>query len=148
MDEKKTFQIKPPKAFRVKEPEKKHFEIQTPLSEIPPIEGGGMTPQSKDDLARLVEAPLLEACQIFFDKGVETSMSSANRKDVEIGYVHLIIRFDSLSSRNKKIASDLGERYSHLNREYLKITMPVDETTTAQKVSKHMSAIANQFDQQ
>jgi|CXWL01.1.fsa_nt_gi hypothetical protein len=147
MDERKTFRILP-KAFRIKQEARKHFEIQTPLANIEPIEEGSLTPTSLEDLAKLVEAPLLEACQIFYDKGVETWMSSANKKDIAIGEVHIIIRYDSLSERNKQIAEESGQRFQYMNREYIKITMQVSNTTTVQQISRHMTEVASRFDSQ
>lgn len=147
MSERKTFRILP-KAFRIKEEGKKHFEIQTSLGEIEPIEQGSLTLNSREDLVRLVEAPLLEACQLFYDKGIETWMSSANKKDIVVGEVHIIIRYDSLSDQNKKIAEQSEQPFSYLNREYTKITMPVTESTTAQQISKHMVEVASRFESQ
>ena len=147
MNERRTFRILP-KAFRIKEGEKKHFEIQRPLSEIDPIEESSITPKSREDLATFVEAPLLEACQLFYDKGIETWMSSANKKDIAIGEAHIIIRYDSLSDQNKKIAQQSGRSFSYLNREYTKITMPVTAGTTAQEISRHMVGIARRFESQ
>lgn len=148
MSEERRFRILP-KAFRIKQGgEKKRFEIQTPLGEIEPIENGSITPQSREGLASVVEAPLLEACQIFYDKGIETWMSSANKKDIAIGEVHLIIRYDSLSKQNKQIADQNGQRFDYMDRQYTKITMPVDSATTAQQISKHMIEVANRFESQ
>ncbi|MFH0806256.1 MAG: hypothetical protein V1885_00820 [Candidatus Brennerbacteria bacterium] len=81
----------------------------TPLSEIEPIEEGGVIVGDKEDLKFFVEAPLLEACQQFFDKGIKTIFSSANKKDVGIGYAHIALDFDSLSPVNKEIALSIGK---------------------------------------
>lgn len=136
------------KKFEIRAPERKPFEIRRTLSEIEPIEESNLTPQSREDLARLVEAPLLEACQVLFDKNIGTWMSSANKKDVAAGEVYIIIYFDTLSPRNKEIALQNGMLSKYLDREYVKISMPVDEQTTAGQISKHMIAIASEFESQ
>jgi hypothetical protein len=72
-------------------------------------------------------------------------MSSANRKDIASGEVHLIIRFENLSARNKDIALRNGSTFEYGGTQYLKIGMPVHAGTTVREISEHMVAIANQF---
>lgn len=64
-----------------------------------------------DDLAELVEPPLLAACQELFDKGILTYTSSANRAHyLENGNIHpavIGINYDALSPENKKVVEEL-----------------------------------------
>jgi len=122
-----------------------------PLSEIEPIEEGGLTPQNREDLKMWVEAPLLDACQQFYDKGITTVFSSANQKDISNGYAHIALDFDSLSPRNQEIALRLGEEGKiHGSKPsrgvYLKI--PVHSKTTAGDIKKAALEMVQQFEQQ
>ena len=83
-----------------------------------------------------------------FDKGVETWMSSANKKDIEAREVHLIVKYDSFSDTNKEIARPLGEMFTYLDKRYVKLTLPVDASTTVQQISDYMCSLAEKFENQ
>ena len=127
---------------------KKRFEILKTLQDVEPIEEGGLVPTTADDLDRIVEEPLLEACKIFFNKGIKTVMSSANRKDIESSEVHVVIEYDSLSEENKEIAERYAVPYTHLNTSYVKFIRYVTSSTTIKSISKHMVQIATAFEDQ
>src|ERR1035437_10524830 len=74
------------------------------ISEMSAIEESGYSPTTRESLSKLVEAPLLEACEDLYDKNIRTAMSSANKKDIEYGgHAYIDIDFDSLSEENKAI---------------------------------------------
>ena len=126
------------------------FNDSTPISEIEPIEHGGLTPQDREGLRSLVEAPLLDACQLLYDKGVKTVFSSANRKDVG-GSAHIAIDFDTLSANNKAIAARLGTEgmiHGFKPRKGIYINFPITPQTTLGEIREASIAIAEQFEQQ
>jgi len=127
---------------------KKHFEILKTLQNIEPIEEGSIVPANVDDLDRVVEEPLLEACKIFFIKGVKTWMSSANKNDIKNGEAHIIIKYESLSEENKRVADRYAVPYPYRDISYVKFTMYVTESTTIKSISKHMVKIASDFKSQ
>ena len=49
------------------------------LTEIEPICESYVELLSRDDLSKIIERPLLEACQCLYDKKIRTLMTSANR---------------------------------------------------------------------
>lgn len=130
------------KRFEIIDPVKKKFEIlrisdETLLSQIDPIEQGGLTPDSKEELKTLVEAPLLEACQILYNKNIKTLFSSANKKDLSIGKVYITIDYNSLSLKNQEIARNLGEIHmSHGGTPVpaINLSIPVSEKTTVGQI--------------
>ncbi|MDE5539769.1 MAG: hypothetical protein K2J20_04715, partial [Bacilli bacterium] len=116
------------------------------ISEIQPIEGSGyVVMPTKEQLASLVEAPILNACRIFWDKNIITGMSSANKKDVG-GYAYLELPVRYLSEENLAILQTLPNVESYLNygiAETVQITYPVIEGTTVEEVALYFETIAN-----
>ena len=110
------------------------------ISEMSAIEESGYSPTTRESLSKLVEAPLLEACEDLYDKNIRTAMSSANKKDIEYGgHAYIDIDFDSLSEENKTIAMKLGELFSMRGfkpTQGVKIVFPVNENTTVGDVRK------------
>jgi len=107
------------------------------LSTIEPIGKGGIIPKTREDLAMLVEAPLLDACQELYDLNIQTSMSGANAGDVLQGHVHLMIDFDSLSEENKAVAREFGgPRMVAGVSNCVTLTFPVGPETTVGDVRR------------
>ncbi len=122
----------------------------TPISDIEPIEQGGLTPQDREGLRNLVEAPLLDACQLLYDKGVKTVFSSANKKDVG-RYGSIDIDFESLSPNNKTIALRIGKAngiWGSIPRKGVSIQIPITPQSTLGEIREAGLAIAQQFEQQ
>lgn len=144
--------IAPKKKFEIK----KLFEIvglsdETPLGAIEPIEQGGIIVETREDLAGLVEEPLLEACQLLYDKNIKTIMSSANKKDLVTGKVYIAIDFDSLSSKNKEIAKSFGEifmMHGSIPKPAIKLEIPVDPNTTIGQIKVQAKKLFEKFQQQ
>lgn len=136
------------KFFRIREPEHKKFEVRRTLHDVSPIEEGSLQPQSREDLSRLVEEPLVDACKILFDKGIRTWMSSANKKDITSGEVYIIIYADNLTPHNMEVAMRHGKESNYRNNSYIKIAMPVSTNTTVQEISEYMTKIAAEFEAQ
>ncbi len=148
MDNKK-FQIHQPKKFEVVGIIKTYSD-DTLLSQVVPIEEGGINVQNREDLAYVVEAPLLEACQRLFDKGIKTVFSSANQKDV--GYfAYIAIDFESLSSANKAIALRQGEEgmlHGSIPRKGINLKIPITETSTLGEIKQKALSLVDQFENQ
>jgi hypothetical protein len=121
------------------------------LSEVKPIEEGGVHPQSTDHLETLVEYPLLDACKAFFEKGIETHMSSANEACITHGEAYIILFWDSLNEHNKEIAKQIGEYYEQMyaqNTRLLKISIPVNNQTTVGEIKQKFKEIVDRFESQ
>ena len=89
------------------------------LTEVEPICESYVELLSRDDLSKIVEHPLLEACQCLYDKKIRTLMTSANRYNVigleklnqsvrkcyayGEGYAWMWIDYSSLSDQNKEL---------------------------------------------
>ena len=79
------------------------------LSDVEKIFLAGNTQiNSKADLAKVVEKPCLAACEQLYDKNILTYWSSSNKESPNKAEV--VIRYESLDERNKKIANDLCAR--------------------------------------
>lgn len=121
----------------------------TLISEIGVIQEGGVTVQTKEDLSRLVEPPLLEACEELYDKNIQTVMSSANSKDVEIGHGYIDVDFDLLSPENQQIALTFGEPFlmhgPEPRSQCVKLEFPIDNTTTVGDVRRMVHEAVSKF---
>lgn len=89
------------------------------LTEIEPICESYVELLSRDDLSKIIERPLLEACRCLYDKKIRTLMTSANRYNViglekmnasvkncysyGEGYAWMWIDYGSLSKENRKL---------------------------------------------
>jgi hypothetical protein len=130
---------------------KQELTEATLLSDIEPIEEGGMVVENREDLRSFVEAPLLEACQRFFDKGIKTVFSSANKKDVRSGYAHIALDFESLSPVNQKIAMSLGKEgiiHGSRIRKGIYLEIPITETSILGEIKKKALALVDKFENQ
>lgn len=134
----------------------KKFEIEdlndsTPLSDIEPIEEGGVNVRAREDLRSCVELPLLEACELLFDKGVPTIFSSANRKDIGVGHAHIALDYEMLSPENKVIADKLGKEgiiHGSRPRKGIYLEIPVNAHSTLGEIKERGLALANEFEDQ
>lgn len=105
------------------------------IKEIEPIGSFGksvLEEENSDELIdKMVEFPLRQPCKTFKEKGIETVMSSANKNNVLSegqkriekqdaiggdfeyagkGYAWIMLNFDSLSSKNKKLLFKLEKK--------------------------------------
>ena len=120
------------------------------LSGVGPIHGApAMTITGRNNIIEYVEEPLVEACEIFYDKNIKTTSTSANRNDIEAGYVRLIINYDFLSPANKKIAEEYGKLIkSDIGIQSIIISILVNASTTVFEVVKRSKEIAESFEKQ
>ena len=118
------------------------------ISQVEVITESGITPRTKEDLARLVEPPLLEACEELYDKNIKTVMSSANSKDVETGEAYIDIEYESLSEENKGIARELGESFmmhGSVPTECIKLVFSVNVSTTVGDIRRVAHEVVSKF---
>jgi hypothetical protein len=115
------------------------------LREVQAIEESGVRIKTRDDIARLVELPLREACEVLWDKNIETWQSSANKKDVAMGECYIIVGFDTLSPENQLIGSSLGKQYEYSGRKLLKISFPVERETSVTEIRDAAKARIEKF---
>jgi len=98
---------------------------------------------TSQELRAIVEEPLLEACQLLFDRGITTRLSSANAMDVPAGYVWIKIDRDTLSKENLQRADELC---SGIDRDELWIS--INEDSTVEEVKKEAIKLAMMFKNQ
>lgn len=127
------------------------------LSEIEPIEESHIRIVNKGDLAKVVEGPLLAACESLFDKNIQTNMSTANKKNVEAGNpADFSVDYDALSDKNKEVAAKLIEEgiarlYPAVSKHYnaiLSMSIPLKADVTWGEVEDVSMQIANRFHRQ
>ncbi|HRH26700.1 MAG TPA: hypothetical protein PLZ99_00900 [Parcubacteria group bacterium] len=111
----------------------------------------------REEIAGLVERPLLSACEELYDKNIITLGTSANAKDVEFDDwknpgqkipgegAYIIIDFDTLSPKNQEIGRSLGKIYFVDDMNKLKIALPLTKETTFEDVQKWSLGIAHKF---
>jgi hypothetical protein len=121
----------------------------TKISEIAPIEQGGIALSERAQIPTLVEAPLVKAVEALYDRNIETTMSSANFKDIQQGRVYIDVDYDSLSKHNQAIAETLGQVSNGPGgRRQVKLSVPVTEESTVRDVQEAMDKLADQFQKQ
>ncbi len=125
-----------------------------PITEQEPIEKNkNELVWKRERLEGLVEPPFLKACEELYDKNIRTLSTSANKKDVAVGYAHMIIEVASMSSENVTIAEDVAteegnEIVEYDRRQALVVHIPVDETTTTGEIEEQSMEIASKFKRQ
>ena len=119
----------------------------TLISDIGPIMEMDAGVGRREDLAMLVEPPLLEACQILFDKNIHSVMSSANKKDLEYkeSCAYILIEYEGLSPDNKQIADRICQRT--VDGGY-RIEVPLNPNSTFGEVKKAAFELVSTFKQQ
>lgn len=124
----------------------------TPISEIEPIEesggGAGAGFSKRAEIAQFVEPPLRTACEMLWDKNVQTVGSSANKKDLTTGKAYINIDYHSLSDENKKIAEQLGEVSESFSGPVVTVYIPMTEQSTVGEIQAAAEALAAQFHEQ
>jgi hypothetical protein len=129
-------------------------EQDTPvlLADVSAIREGGIPVETREDIKNIVELPLLRACEELYDKNIRTLASSANKKDIESGEVHILVDFDTLSEENKAIARQHAEPKQDSGHwgggRLFIIKIPVSESTTVEEISTKAVAITNTFKKQ
>ena len=121
------------------------------VKDIEPIETEG-TIITRETLHDFVEEPCLDACRYLYDLNIQTTMSSANKKDVgRYGYIHIAL--DSLSVENQQIILRMLEQENNEERirlckehgsvptRIISIQTPINEDTTVGEVKKDFMQI-------
>jgi len=118
------------------------------LEEIEPIEESAGQKITRESIKELVEAPLIEACEIFYDKNIRTLSSSANKKDIERGEVHIILDVETMSPENREIAKKEGKEIGDYGGvEAVEIVIPIKEDD-ASEIQEKSKEIASLFEKQ
>ena len=118
------------------------------LEEVQPIEESAGQKITRENMERFVEAPLIEACEILYDKNIRTLSSSANKKDIEKGEAHIILDISTMSSENKEIAKKEGEEIGEYGGfEAVEITIPIEEGS-GDEIREKSKQIASLFEEQ
>ncbi len=121
--------------------------ISSSLADISAIkQSRGIEINTREQIKELVEWPLVKGCEVFWDKNIRTTESSANSGDIQNGFCYIRIDFDSLSEDNKKIAQRYGEPRNDLGSNVLEIRIPVNESPNI--ISDQAVGIANTFHKQ
>lgn len=119
------------------------------ITDIEPItESRNTEIKNREDLAGLIEGPLLSACQELYDKNIRTTSTTANKNNVETGFVGLDIEFDTLSDRNKEIGQTLGEVNFFDGMNILHIEIPITAESTFGEIEAASLEIAHKFEKQ
>ena len=121
------------------------------LNEVSPIhKTRGLAITTKEQIKEIVESPLVKACEIFWDKNIQTYESSANSENIKTGTAWIRINFDSLSDENKKIALQYGQPYEEAMNAGQMIELPIQikGNEAVDEISDKAVAIAEEFKQQ
>ena len=120
----------------------------------PSVHSFGKPVLNREYIKRIVDLPLVEACEILYDKNIKTIETSANKKDVESGAGYIAIDLKSISEENKLIAQAQGGRLSTLYKtnepepDIYILEIPISKDMLVKDISKTASDIANKFRKQ
>ena len=119
------------------------------ISEVEPIEEStNRMIVTKAQIKKLVERPLVPACEIFWDKNVETLSSSANRKNID-RTAFIVLNFDSMSAENQAIAKEFSDPIEHDGMRTVNIEIPIKgESVTVEEIERKAVEIAEKFKKQ
>ncbi len=122
--------------------------IDKPILEIDAIdEPRNRIFQSRGEIEKYVEAPLVPSCEHFWDLNIKTLSTSANTKDInENGYI--ILDYDSLSDENKLIAEKHADILDYDEVKAVKFNIPISKNTTLEDVKEVANKFARNFKKQ
>ncbi|MFA4887868.1 MAG: hypothetical protein WC595_06680, partial [Candidatus Nanoarchaeia archaeon] len=103
----------------------------------------------RSDLDKLVEKPLLGACQILYDKNIKTLESTANKNNISSG-ASIVLDYNSLSNENKVITNKyFGHKKSTDGILVAEILIPITSPEkTVKEISDSAINEANKFKSQ
>ncbi|MEX1113004.1 MAG: hypothetical protein WD603_02660 [Patescibacteria group bacterium] len=101
----------------------------------------------RENIPRFVEQPLVEACQMLFDKNVRTTLTSANRHD---RVAVMFIDYDTLTPANRTVAGQIGRvrPIPDTSCSLVQIEIPISADSTVGSVSADAAAVAELFEAQ
>lgn len=104
----------------------------------------------RSDIENFVAPPLLEACQILYDKNIRTLDSVWKHSEaLDLGKVLLVIDYDSLSEENKAIAETYGPihqvGYQGQAMNTITLEIPVTPESSAEEIQKDANTQAQKF---
>jgi hypothetical protein len=120
-------------------------------------ESRGAVPRNVDALDEIVETPLLPAARLLYERGVQTTESSANPEANTDGYGKMTINYETLSVENQRKARELAQATVQLPPEsrpiaivqsgdgYTAVTMNVSLQGSVDEIAARATAIAEQF---
>ena len=111
--------------------------------------------KKREFLKEIIDEPCLKACEILYDKNIQTVNSSANKTNIG-NSANVTINFDTLNSKNKSIARELAQRgIIKLNEEdefegetAFEINVPIKDDMDGSIVSEKLAMIASLFAEQ
>lgn len=123
--------------------------MQRKVSEVAPTNfSRATTIRERQQIVEIVEEPLQAACQILYDKNIQTLDSTANMKDLSEGASRagIAIDYNTLSRENRQIAESMGlTPQAYDDSQAIEISIPMNVDSTIQEVSSAAENIANQF---
>lgn len=122
---------------------------QKGLTEVEPIrENRNQYITSREQIKQLVEPPLVEACETFYDLNIRTLSSSANTQDIELGFANIIVALDSMSKDNAELAKKLGEEIEYDGKIAIQFKFPVTTASTTAEIQENSLSLAKKFSKQ
>lgn len=123
-------------------------EKNSRIEDVEVIQETGTFITRRQDIKKYVEAPLVEACEMLWDKNVRTIWSSCNPKDFTQGYGVIGIDYESLSEENKKIGEEVGEVDENTLGKTLWLKIPLNTNTTSEEAKAKSIELASKFKKQ
>ncbi len=123
------------------------------IKDIHRIEESDSKLQRRADIKKLVEEPMVPACETLYDLNICTWRSSANFNDLKQGHGVISIDFPSLSEPNKTIAQRLveegkAELDDPEDSQLVNLIIPLKGTSTVDEVSADVLELAKEFRKQ
>jgi hypothetical protein len=104
--------------------------------------------ETKEELLEVIERPLRPAISAFFDRNVETIVSSCNYTDYAKGKAYIALGYDSLSEGNKEIVDGYAtHELFDMPGGYTMVGMffPIGERDTPAVIGERALALAESF---
>jgi hypothetical protein len=102
----------------------------------------------REQIANVVDFPLVAACELLYDLNIQTTASTANAKNVG-GLASISIAYDSLSHENQAIADRSFRVYKNCEDNRTSIDVPIESADISMgELSDRVLAQARKFQKQ
>ena len=103
-----------------------------------------------NDIPKVVDAPLVDACSLLYNRNIQTIASSCNEYDRKHSLGHILINYDTLDINNQEIADELfgGPKNFGKWNGIIPITIPTDKFTSDEAIAKYTVQQASKFQKQ
>ena len=108
----------------------------------------GFCISDKSKIPEIVEEPLIETCEIFFDKGIRTISTSAKAESGNQKCASIVVSYETLSEENKIVAQEREDSHREEDSSFVVFKIHISTETPITEISEWGEELANSFNKQ